>query len=437
MSLSSPSLDICINDAEVIGVHRDLCEQYGDFLKGIAKVNEVTRTYESDIWILSEEEEQSSNAEFLSALFSKASCKDSKRCLVVVVGRDKLTCLSKREICNAIYVRDSELYCSFAENFLTSMHQTDTMKRDLERMSVHGICPIIRHKYSESKYLSLLSELMDSDEPLLQNRTDTRTKSLIAQRLEYDILGVFPAITHRKLFFKGVVEELLWFLRGSTDTKELSKRGIKFWDANSTREFLDNRGLEEYPVGQLGKSYGYQWRHAGGKWSPDNKHESGVDQIKTLVEGIRKEPYSRRHIISNWVASDIKDIALPPCHVMAQFIVKEGLLSCILIQRSADLVLGVPFNVACYTLLTYLVASACDLVPDKLYHVMNDCHVYENHIKPMKETRIQMYKAPFLASIPKNLASEILENKDAKVSYKDFDLKNYTSGSAMKLKMAV
>lgn len=434
MSLSGPTLDIELNSVDVIGVCKELYELRDTFLKGVVGVNKMMRNADSSIWMVSEEEENMTDREFLSVLFHSSACREEGKCLVVVLSREKLRLLAGREICATLYIPDS---MDVPYGFHPRISQQSSVFNMLSSFSVHGIFPIVRGKYSESEYISLISRIVDSEEPLLDNRTNTKTKSLIAQRAEYDILGVFPAITHRRLFFKGVVEELLWFLRGSTDTHELSKRGIKFWDANSTREFLDNRGLVDYPEGQLGKSYGYQWRHSGGEWSPDNEHTSGVDQIKKLVEGIKKDPHSRRHIINNWIPSDIEEIALPPCHVMAQFIVKDNLLSCVLIQRSADIVLGVPFNVACYTVLTYIVASATNLVPDKLYHIMNDCHIYENHIKPMQETKIEMYKPPFLSSIPRDFAESLLMDKNVGASHKDFSLRQYKCGPAMKLTMAV
>jgi thymidylate synthase len=189
-------------------------------------------------------------------------------------------------------------------------------------------------------------------------------------------------LTTKRVPFKTVVKELLWILKGQTDSKILAAQGCHIWDANGSREFLDRGGFKMRNVGDLGPVYGFQWRHWGADY-PDTK--GGVDQIAGLVNGIKRNPVGRRHIISAWNVADIPKMALPPCHMMAQFFVSGDELSCHLYQRSADLGLGVPFNIASYSILTHIIARLCGLKPGEFVHTMGDTHVYKNHIKQLTE----------------------------------------------------
>ena len=205
------------------------------------------------------------------------------------------------------------------------------------------------------------------------DRTGTGTLSVFGHQMRFDLRDGFPLLTTKKVHTRSVFGELIWFLRGDTNVKWLHDRGITIWD-----EWADDNG-------DLGPVYGYQWR----SWpTPDGRH---VDQIARLVEGIRTNPDSRRHIVSAWNVADVDDMALPPCHTMFQFYVADGRLSCQLYQRSADVFLGVPFNIASYALLTHLVAQVTGLEVGDYVHTMGDAHLYLNHLD---QARLQLTREP-------------------------------------------
>jgi thymidylate synthase len=205
------------------------------------------------------------------------------------------------------------------------------------------------------------------------DRTGTGTLSVFGHQMRFDLSAGFPVVTTKKVHLRSVVAELLWFLRGSTNVGWLHDRGVTIWD-----EWADEHG-------DLGPVYGYQWR----SWpTPDG---SSVDQIARVVRSIRDNPDSRRHIVSAWNVADVDEMALPPCHTLFQFYVSEGKLSCQLYQRSADVFLGVPFNIASYALLTHMVAHVCDLGVGDFVHTMGDTHLYRNHVE---QARLQLEREP-------------------------------------------
>jgi thymidylate synthase len=238
-------------------------------------------------------------------------------------------------------------------------------------------------------------------------RTGTGTYSIFAPRplkfsLNRDGIPILPLLTTKRVFTRAVIAELLWFIEGSTSSTPLSDAGIKIWDGNGSREFLDNAGLSHREVGDLGPVYGFQWRHFGANYV-DAKTDytgKGVDQLAEIVHKLRTNPYDRRIILSAWNVADLKIMALPPCHMFAQFYVSfprtrlapveaqgeqpKGHLHCQLYQRSCDMGLGVPFNIASYALLTHMLAHVCNLVPGSLTHVMGDAHVYLDHVDALK-----------------------------------------------------
>ncbi len=215
-------------------------------------------------------------------------------------------------------------------------------------------------------YLKLLADVRHNGHAK-QDRTGTGTYSRFGAQLRFDLSQGFPAVTTKKLFFKSVVTELLWFLRGESNIKFLKENDCSIWDA-----WADENG-------DLGPVYGVQWRH----WpTPDGQE---IDQIAELVKALKTNPHSRRHIVSAWNVGQIPQMALPPCHTMFQFYVAEGRLSCGLYQRSADLFLGVPFNIASYALLTHMVAQVCDLEVGDFVHSFGDVHVYTNHLDQVDE----------------------------------------------------
>jgi thymidylate synthase len=205
------------------------------------------------------------------------------------------------------------------------------------------------------------------------DRTGTGTKSVFGHQMRFDLSAGFPLVTTKKVHLRSVIAELFWFLRGSTNVGWLQERGVSIWD-----EWADEDG-------DLGPIYGYQWR----SWpTPDGGY---VDQIARVVSSIRESPDSRRHVVSAWNVADVDEMALPPCHTLFQFYVADGLLSCQLYQRSADVFLGVPFNIASYALLTHMVAQVCDLAVGDFVHTLGDAHLYLNHID---QARLQLEREP-------------------------------------------
>lgn len=216
------------------------------------------------------------------------------------------------------------------------------------------------------QYLDLLSHVMENgvDRP---DRTGTGTRGVFGYQMRFDLADGFPMVTTKKLHKKSIVHELIWFLAGNTNIKYLQENGVKIWD-----EWADANG-------DLGPVYGKQWRRWEG---PDG---SVIDQVDKVIEAIKTNPNSRRHIVSAWNPADVDDMALPPCHCLFQFHVAEGKLSCQLYQRSADIFLGVPFNIASYALLTHMMAQVCDLKVGDFIHTFGDAHIYSNHFEQVRE----------------------------------------------------
>ena len=263
----------------------------------------------------------------------------------------------------------------------------------------------------DTQYEDLLRRVLESGTPKT-DRTGTGTVSLFGERLRYDLSQGFPLITTKRVHFKSIAVELLWFLRGDSNVAWLRDQGVTIWD-----EWADERG-------ELGPIYGVQWR----SWpTPDGGH---VDQIATVLDTLRKDPDSRRMLVSAWNVSELPGMALAPCHAMFQFYVAGGKLSCQLYQRSADLFLGVPFNVASYALLTLMVARQVGLEPGDFVWVGGDCHIYRNHVAQVTE-QLTRPAFPF----------PTLEIADAPslfdYRYEDFTLVNYQHHPALKAPVAV
>lgn len=261
-------------------------------------------------------------------------------------------------------------------------------------------------------YLNMLSHIMENgvDKP---DRTGTGIRSVFGYQMRFDLSEGFPMVTTKKLHLRSIIHELLWFLKGDTNIAYLKENGVKIWD-----EWADENG-------DLGPVYGYQWR----SWpTPNGEH---IDQISKLIEGIKNNPNSRRHIVSAWNPALVDDMALPPCHSLFQFYVADGKLSCQLYQRSADTFLGVPFNIASYALLTLMVAQVCDLKPGDFVHSFGDAHIYSNHFEQVKE---QLSRSP--RHLPQmKINSEIRDIFDFK--FEDFELVNYDPLPTIKAPIAV
>lgn len=264
------------------------------------------------------------------------------------------------------------------------------------------------------------------------------TRSLFGSRLEFDLNRGFPLFTTKKVFFRGVAEELFWFLRGSTDARELSEKGVRIWDQNSSRAFLDSVGLLDIPTGFIGPGYGHQWRSFGGDYPGG---AGGVDQLKYVLGELRLTPQGRRAVLSAWNPQQLPRMALPPCHVLYQFYVGRDGLSCQLVCRSQDLMLGTPFNVASAALLTHVLAHALGLGVDRLVLVGGDVHLYEDHLEGARE---QVQREPY--EPPKLRITREPPGPDATVDqlvawvqgigFEDLELLGYRHWPAIHLRMS-
>ena len=245
------------------------------------------------------------------------------------------------------------------------------------------------------------------------DRTGTGTISVFGYQMRHDLENGFPCLTTKKLHLRSIIYELLWFLKGESNIKYLKENKVRIWDEWANKD------------GNLGPVYGVQWR----KW--EDKNGNYHDQIKNLVEGIKNNPYSRRHIVNAWNVGDLDKMALPPCHAMFQFYVNDNKLSCQLYQRSADVFLGVPFNIASYALLTMLIAQVCDLKCGDFVHTFGDAHLYLNHLDQAKLQLSRKIHALPLMKINKNV-KDIFSFK-----YEDFELMNYKFHPHIKAEVSV
>jgi thymidylate synthase len=269
-----------------------------------------------------------------------------------------------------------------------------------------------RTRHPEEQYLDLLRLIMETGVDR-GDRTGTGTRSIFGHQMRFDLSAGFPLLTTKKVHLKSIIYELLWFLRGETNVRWLQERGVKIWD-----EWADAEG-------NLGPVYGSQWR----SW-PDGKGGT-IDQIAGVIEAIRTKPESRRHIVTAWNPAEVDEMALPPCHCLFQFYVSEGRLSCQLYQRSGDVFLGVPFNIASYALLTLMVAQVTGLQPGEFVHSFGDVHLYSNHFDQAAEQ---------LQRIPKPLPRMTLNPDRTSLfdfEFEDFMLTGYDPHPAIKAPIAV
>jgi len=262
------------------------------------------------------------------------------------------------------------------------------------------------------QYVDLLQHILDTGIDK-SDRTGTGTRSIFGYQMRFDLGDRFPMLTTKKLHAPSIIHELLWFLAGDTNIRYLNEHGVRIWN-----EWADQNG-------ELGPVYGYQWR----SWPTADGRK--IDQISQVIEQIRHNPDSRRHIVSAWNVGDVEHMALPPCHLLFQFYVAEGRLSCQLYQRSADVFLGVPFNLASYALLTLMVAQACDLDPGEFIHTFGDAHLYLNHLE---QARLQLDREP--RPLPRmTLNSDI--RSIFEFHFEDFTLEDYDPHPHIKAPIAV
>ncbi len=239
------------------------------------------------------------------------------------------------------------------------------------------------------QYLDLLQQVLDEGEER-GDRTGVGTKSIFGHQMRFDLSKGFPLVTTKKVFVRGIIAELLWFLRGETHVEPLQKQGVRIWNPWATAEECAKFGRE---AGDLGPIYGHQWRNFSSTLDEQGEYRGdGVDQIQTVIDTIRANPRSRRLLVTGWNPLEADQVTLPPCHTLYQFYVhNDGRLSCQLYQRSADLFLGVPFNIASYALLTQMIASLTGLQPGHFIHTFGDAHIYLNHVEQVK---LQLSREP-------------------------------------------
>ncbi|KAI9880573.1 MAG: Thymidylate synthase [Pleopsidium flavum] len=339
----------------------------------------------------------------------------------------------------------------------------------LKELKPHSTTPASEHTvHEEYQYLDLIRNILQNGEHR-PDRTGTGTLSLFAPPpLRFSLskpsptsdhtqppTPILPLLTTKRVFHRAVIAELLWFISGSTSTLPLSASGIKIWDGNGSRAYLDSVGLSHREIGDLGPVYGFQWRHFGAEYV-DAKTDytgQGVDQLAEVIDKLKHKPYDRRIVLSAWNPKDLKKMALPPCHMFAQFYVSfprpvsptaptngntaetekpKGVLSCQLYQRSCDMGLGVPFNIASYALLTHMLAHVCDLTPGTLIHTMGDAHVYLDHVDALN---VQLEREP--RDFPDLVVSREKGGSIDGWRVEDFEVRGYTPHKGIAMKMSV
>ncbi|MDZ7823197.1 MAG: thymidylate synthase [Ahrensia sp.] len=262
------------------------------------------------------------------------------------------------------------------------------------------------------QYHELMAHVMDTGTDK-SDRTGTGTRSIFGYQMRFDLAQGFPLVTTKKLHLRSIIYELLWFLRGDTNIRWLQDHGVKIWD-----EWADENG-------DLGPVYGYQWR----SWPTPNG--GAIDQIEKLIHSLKNNPDSRRHIVSAWNPALVDDMALPPCHCLFQFYVADGKLSCQLYQRSADIFLGVPFNIASYALLTHMIAHVCELEVGDFVHSFGDAHIYSNHFEQVKTQLARTPKALPRLKIKRDV-NDLMD-----FSFDDFEIEGYDPDPHIKAAVAV
>jgi len=295
----------------------------------------------------------------------------------------------------------------------------------------------------EYQYIDLIKKIIDEGQ--WEEGRNGRTKSIFGHSMRFSLRNnKIPILTTKKTAWKTCLKELLWFIRGETDNKLLQEQGVHIWDGNATKEFMESRGLGHYPEGILGPLYGYQWRHFNAEYMASAKYmatsemksfsekDKGIDQLQQIITALKdpKQRTSRRLIMTAWNPCQLDEMALPPCHILCQFNVHDGnKLSCALYQRSQDVCLGQSFNIASYSFLTHLLAKHCGLEAYEFIHFIGNCHIYEDHIEPIKTI---LEREPF--EFPTIEIGTIRENiDDYQVS--DFIINNYQCHEVVRMNM--
>ena len=287
-------------------------------------------------------------------------------------------------------------------------------------------------KHDEYQYINLIKHILDYG-TMIEGRNGNAL-TIYGSSMHFSLENnTWPLLTSKKVAWKTCAKELFWFLKGSTSNSELREQNVHIWDGNGSRDFLDSRGLTKLEENDLGPVYGHQWRFFNASYENCNTdyNGKGVDQIKYIIDCLKdpKERYSRRLILSAWNPQQLDEMALPPCHVLAQFNVIDNKLSCSLYQRSGDVGLGVPFNIASYSLLTHIIAKHCDLEANEFIYHLGNCHIYDDHIEPLRN-QVNNILYPF----PKISILEKYDNIN-NYSIKDIEVENYQCNNVIKMEM--
>jgi thymidylate synthase len=307
------------------------------------------------------------------------------------------------------------------------------MLKNLSRVNKVNIVDVSKPLHDENQYLKLVSDVLT--EGVMEDGRNGKVLTVFGSAMHFSLKdNTIPLLTTKKLAWKTCLRELLWFIRGQTSNEVLKKQNVHIWDGNASREFLDSRGLTNLKENDLGAIYGHQWRHFNAKYSDCNTDykDQGFDQLDYIIKCLKdtKERNSRRLVMSAWNPCQLDEMALPPCHILCQFNVTDGnKLSCSLYQRSCDLGLGVGFNIASYSFLTHLIAHHCNLEVLDFYYYLGNCHIYEQHIEPLREQIIrEPYKFPKI--VIKNKYEDIISyNVD------DFEILDYEFHPLIKMEM--
>lgn len=325
----------------------------------------------------------------------------------------------------------NKYYITNCSNLIKCKEQKDVYVRHItisKKLNTYNLLYACYINYQEDKLLDIYKDVLNHG-----NKRQTRNSTVLSifnKHISFDLTEGFPLLTTKRMFFKGIVEELLWMLRGETDSKILNDKGVKIWNGNSSREALDKLNLSHYKEGDCGPIYGYQWRNFSANYNKTNSN--GVDQLRYVIDLIKNDPTSRRIIINAWNPILLDKMCLPPCHVMYQFYVNNNKLDCILTQRSADLFLGIPFNIASCALLTTIIAKTCNMTVGSIHINIGDAHIYTNQINAVNE-QIKRNSFPFpTLSILKDITSvEDIE----KLTFNDFKLQHYYCHPSIKVQM--
>jgi len=358
---------------------------------------------------------------------------------VIIVEDSEQFYKMEDEVFRSFVIGDSD-YCSEAMPlsdgiFTTRNNVVNKQYKNFERhfgnLSYYGEK---RWRSEENEYLDLLANVLTNGE--LRSTRNAMTYSIFGSNIEFNLKN-FPLLTTKKMFFRGVVEELLFFLRGETNTKILEEKGINIWKGNTSREFLDSVGLKDYQEGDMGPTYGFNWRYYGAEYQGCDKNYKGqgIDQLEKLIDKLCNKPTDRRLVMTTWDIRTVDKAVLPPCHgLVDQFYVSKGKLSCKVYQRSADLVLGLPFNIASYAALVHILCVICTnrgypLTQGKLFISLGDAHVYQEHEEGAIE---QLFRIPF--DFPQLSVVSTAKTVE-ELSFGDFKLSNYEFYPPVKVDM--